>query len=164
MPAGGRLTIAAATESQDHELEIRRLRAGRYVRVTVADTGSGMDLATLGRAAEPFFTTKPKGKGTGLGLSMAKGFTEQSGGAFDILSELGRGTTVTLWLPQVDIATTTTPPPLAPLGAELRPHLRSFRGHRATPRRFWAQRRRRAGIRAPGLGQAARATWAASSE
>ena len=111
MPAGGRLKIAAATESRDHELEIRHLRSGRYVRVTVADTGSGMDSATLGRAAEPFFTTKPRGKGTGLGLSMAKGFTEQSGGAFDIVSELNRGTSVTLWLPQVDIAMTTTPPP-----------------------------------------------------
>jgi signal transduction histidine kinase/CheY-like chemotaxis protein len=109
MPAGGRLTIFAATESRDHVLDIQHLRAGRYVRITVADTGSGMDSATLERAAEPFFTTKPRGKGTGLGLSMAKGFTEQSGGAFDIFSELNRGTTVTLWLPQVDIAVTAIP-------------------------------------------------------
>ena len=102
MPAGGRLTIFAATESRDHDLDIPHLRAGRYVRITVSDTGSGMDSATLGRAAEPFFTTKPKGKGTGLGLSMTKGFAEQSGGAFDIFSELNRGTEVTIWLPQVD--------------------------------------------------------------
>jgi signal transduction histidine kinase len=102
MSAGGRLTIFAATESRDHDLGIRHLEAGRYVRITVADTGSGMDSATLDRAAEPFFTTKPRGKGTGLGLSLAKGFAEQSGGAFDIFSELNRGTTVTLWLPQVD--------------------------------------------------------------
>jgi CheY-like chemotaxis protein len=54
----------------------------------------------LARATEPFFTTKPKGKGTGLGLSMAKGFCEQSGGAFAIASEPGIGTIVTLWLPQ----------------------------------------------------------------
>ena len=110
MRAGGRLTIFAATESRDHVLEIQHLRAGRYVRITVADTGSGMDSATLDRATEPFFTTKPRGKGTGLGLSMAKGFAEQSGGAFDIVSKLDLGTTVTLWLPQVDIATAPTIP------------------------------------------------------
>ncbi len=109
MPTGGRLTIFAANESQDRNLDVRHSRAGRYVRITVADTGSGMDSTTLGRAAEPFFTTKPRGKGTGLGLSMAKGFTEQSGGAFDIVSELNLGTTVTLRLPQVDIAVATAP-------------------------------------------------------
>jgi CheY-like chemotaxis protein len=109
MPAGGRLTIFAANEGRDRDLDVRHLRSGRYVRMTVADTGSGMDSTTLGRAAEPFFTTKPRGKGTGLGLSMAKGFTEQSGGAFDIVSELNLGTTVILWLPQVDIAVTTAP-------------------------------------------------------
>jgi signal transduction histidine kinase len=109
MPAGGRLTIFAANESRDRDLDVRHLRTGRYVRITVRDIGSGMDSTTLGRAAEPFFTTKPRGKGTGLGLSMAKGFTEQSGGAFHIVSELNLCTTVTLWLPQVDIAVTTIP-------------------------------------------------------
>ena len=103
MPAGGRLTILATTESGDHELDIRHLGVGRYVRIAVSDTGTGMDSTTLARAAEPFFTTKPRDKGTGLGLSMVKGFTEQSGGVFHIFSELNRGTTVTLWLPQVDI-------------------------------------------------------------
>jgi CheY-like chemotaxis protein len=58
-----------------------------------------MDAATLARAAEPFFTTKPLGKGTGLGLAMARGFAEQSGGALAIESSPGRGTTVRLWLP-----------------------------------------------------------------
>jgi signal transduction histidine kinase len=67
--------------------------------ISVADTGSGMDAATLGRSVEPFFTTKPIGQGTGLGLPMAKGFTEQSGGAFAMSSVPGEGTRVDLLLP-----------------------------------------------------------------
>jgi CheY-like chemotaxis protein len=62
-----------------------------------------MDEATRARATEPFFTTKPIGRGTGLGLSMAKGFAEQSGGALAITSAPGRGTTVTLWMPQAEV-------------------------------------------------------------
>jgi signal transduction histidine kinase/ActR/RegA family two-component response regulator len=73
--------------------------SGDYVRLSVADTGAGMDAATLARASEPFFTTKPRGKGTGLGLAMARGFAEQSGGALRIESAPGAGTTVHLWLP-----------------------------------------------------------------
>ena len=69
------------------------------MRITVADTGVGMDAATLRRATEPFFTTKRVGVGTGLGLSMAKGFAEQSGGGLAIESSPGQGTTVSLWLP-----------------------------------------------------------------
>jgi len=65
-----------------------------------ADTGTGMDRPTLGRAAEPFFTTKAPGTGTGLGLAMAKEFAERSGGAMAIESTPGQGTRVTLWLPQ----------------------------------------------------------------
>ena len=102
MPAGGALTVSAAVESLARDLSAPALTQGRYVRIAVADTGAGMDAATLARAGQPFFTTKPKGKGTGLGLSMAKGFAEQSGGALAIASEVGRGTTVTLWFPQVD--------------------------------------------------------------
>ena len=62
---------------------------GAYVRLSVADTGTGMDAATLARAAEPFFTTKPHGEGTGLGLAMARGFAQQSGGALRIESRRG---------------------------------------------------------------------------
>jgi signal transduction histidine kinase len=102
MPDGGALTVSAASEVIDRDLEAPRLKAGSYVRLAVADDGEGMDAATLARAAEPFFTTKPKGKGTGLGLSMAKGFAEQSGGAFAIASAPGAGCTVTLWLPQAE--------------------------------------------------------------
>ncbi|CAN7435470.1 response regulator [Phenylobacterium sp. LjRoot219] len=109
MPKGGDLTVSAAGMVLDHDCEHPRLKAGAYVRIAVADTGTGIGAETLSRVAEPFFTTKPKGKGTGLGLSMAKGFAEQSGGAFAIASELGRGTTVTLWLPQADA--NLAPPP-----------------------------------------------------
>ena len=78
----------------------RGLAPGDYIRLSVADTGAGMDKKTLRRALEPFFTTKEKGKGTGLGLSMARGFAEQSGGALHVESAPGEGTTVTLWLPE----------------------------------------------------------------
>ncbi|MCB4823293.1 response regulator [Roseicella aerolata] len=98
---GGTLTLSADPEEipvgKEHAAN---LKPGRYLRLSVRDTGAGMDPATLARAAEPFFTTKPKSKGTGLGLAMAKGFAEQSGGAFRIESALGRGTIVTLWLPR----------------------------------------------------------------
>ena len=75
------------------------LRPGRYLRVSVIDHGTGMDERTLNRAIEPFFTTKGVGKGTGLGLSMVQGLAEQSGGKVHITSELGKGTTVDLYLP-----------------------------------------------------------------
>lgn len=69
------------------------------VRISVADTGAGMDAETLARAVEPFFTTKEVGRGTGLGLSSVKGLAEQSGGEFSLESEVGRGTTAILTLP-----------------------------------------------------------------
>ncbi len=73
---------------------------GNYVAISVSDTGSGMDETTLGRVFEPFFTTKDVGKGTGLGLSQVYGFVTQAGGHVRIASDLGRGTTVTLYLPR----------------------------------------------------------------
>jgi CheY-like chemotaxis protein len=76
------------------------LAAGAYVRISVVDGGEGIPPEVLARVTEPFFTTKPRGKGTGLGLAMARGFAEQSGGGLTIESVLGRGTTVSLWLPQ----------------------------------------------------------------
>jgi PAS domain S-box-containing protein len=96
MPGGGRLTIAAAAEDVGAG---PGLKAGSYVRFTVADTGIGMDEATLARAIEPFFSTKDVGKGTGLGLSMVHGLAAQSGGGFHLASRPGAGTTATLWLP-----------------------------------------------------------------
>jgi signal transduction histidine kinase/CheY-like chemotaxis protein len=99
MPDGGTLRISAGTDAieQGHR---SGLRAGHYVRLSVADTGAGMDEATLARAAEPFFSTKGVGKGTGLGLSMVHGLASQLGGAITIQSRPGLGTNVELWLPQ----------------------------------------------------------------
>jgi signal transduction histidine kinase/CheY-like chemotaxis protein len=104
MPNGGNLTFTAASERVAQDRNDPILKAGAYVRISVSDTGSGMDSATLLRATEPFFTTKPKGKGTGLGLSMAHGFAEQSGGALSIQSETDRGTIVSIWLPRAGVA------------------------------------------------------------
>jgi len=102
MPNGGRLLLSAETElvAEGETPHPAGLCPGAYVRLAVADTGTGMDAATLARAREPFFTTKQSGAGTGLGLSMAVGFAEQSGGALTIDSTRGKGTTVTLWLPR----------------------------------------------------------------
>jgi signal transduction histidine kinase len=98
MLTGGQLTISARHQAVKTG-EVQGLMAGDYVCVAVADTGMGMDEATLARAPEPFFTTKEVGKGTGLGLSMVYGLAAQSGGAARISSRPGRGTTVSLWLP-----------------------------------------------------------------
>jgi PAS domain S-box-containing protein len=102
MPSGGKLTLSAAAETvrAGAEAHPARLAPGRYVRLTVADTGIGMEPPMLMRVCEPFFTTKEVGAGTGLGLPMAKGFAEQSGGAMSIASQPGAGTTVSLWLPE----------------------------------------------------------------
>ena len=75
------------------------LAPGPYVRLAVADTGEGMDEATLARATEPFFTTKGVGKGTGLGLSMVHGLAAQSAGGSLLKSRPGEGTTAEIWLP-----------------------------------------------------------------
>jgi PAS domain S-box-containing protein len=98
MPDGGVLCISATTETiaSGHR---SGLADGTYVRLSVADTGLGMDEATLARAIEPFFSTKGIGKGTGLGLSSVHGLVSQLGGALAIDSRPGSGTTVVLWLP-----------------------------------------------------------------
>jgi PAS domain S-box-containing protein len=98
MPDGGVLTISAACGSvpSGHR---SKLHQGHYVRLSVADTGTGMDEATLARAVEPFFSTKGLGKGTGLGLSMVHGLALQLNGELMISSRLGEGTTIDLWLP-----------------------------------------------------------------
>lgn len=86
-----------------------QIEPGRYVRIAVSDNGSGMDSATQARVFEPFFTTKRPGLGTGLGMAMAYGFVRQSGGAIDIESQIGEGTTVSLWMPACEVST--EPPP-----------------------------------------------------
>ncbi len=112
MPDGGTLTIAAAAHAASCDSE-DGLAEGRYVCLTVADTGHGMDAETVKRASEPFFTTKGVGKGTGLGLSMVQGLAAQSGGVMRIDSELGRGTTIALHLPQAETPARSLEPPSA---------------------------------------------------
>ncbi|MCO6419058.1 response regulator [Siccirubricoccus sp. KC 17139] len=104
MPDGGSVTLGAAEEPPGEQPQGTDLPPGDYVRLWVADTGVGMDEATLARAVEPFFTTKPREKGTGLGLSMADGFIAQAGGAMRLDSAPGLGTTVTFWLPRANAA------------------------------------------------------------
>jgi PAS domain S-box-containing protein len=99
MTDGGTLRITARRESVRGPHR-SNLRTGHYICLSVADTGAGMDAATLARAVEPFFTTKGVGKGTGLGLSMVHGLASQLGGAITIQSQPGLGTNVELWLPQ----------------------------------------------------------------
>jgi signal transduction histidine kinase/ActR/RegA family two-component response regulator len=84
--------------------EVGDVRAGDYVRISVTDTGCGMTEEVIERAFEPFFTTKPVGKGTGLGLSQIFGFAHQSGGEVGIESQVGKGTTVSIYLPRTDAA------------------------------------------------------------
>ena len=122
MPDGGTLTFAAESETvQENATHVAELRPGHYVRLSIGDTGIGIDRGTLARVLEPFFSTKPPGQGTGLGLSMAKGFAEQSGGGLTIDSIPGRGTTVHLWLQaaiRLDVPARPVPPmavlPVAP--------------------------------------------------
>jgi signal transduction histidine kinase len=98
MPLGGELTINLQAEELG-ELSDLSLPPGSYLRLSVRDTGDGMDAETLQRAVEPFYSTKGMGKGTGLGLSMVDGLANQSGGAFRLRSAPGKGTTAILWLP-----------------------------------------------------------------
>jgi CheY-like chemotaxis protein len=99
MPDGGTLRISATTEAVTKRRRSGRVAPGQYVRLSVADTGTGMDEATLARAVEPFFSTKGVGRGSGLGLSMVHGLAAQLGGALTIQSKPGLGTNVELWLP-----------------------------------------------------------------
>ena len=103
MPLGGQLKIGSRSETVTANT-IPHLGPGEYVCLSVSDTGSGMDEATLKQAAEPFFTTKGLGKGTGLGLSMIDGLAAQSGGTMRLISQIGQGTTVEVWLPRSHLA------------------------------------------------------------
>ena len=104
MGEGGtlRVTLEPAGVAAERTLAHTTLRAGAYARLTVADSGSGMDQATLERVFEPFFTTKEVGKGTGLGLSLVYGIVTDSGGAIDVTSAPGRGSRFAIYLPRVD--------------------------------------------------------------
>jgi signal transduction histidine kinase/CheY-like chemotaxis protein len=97
---GEGLLVIEASQMVLGDGEIGALRAGEYVRISVADNGHGMDAAVLERAFEPFFTTKPVGRGTGLGLSQVFGFVRQSSGEVTIQSAAGQGTTVSIYMPR----------------------------------------------------------------
>ena len=110
MPEGGQLVIRSRARLLDEawfqgraELP-EELQPGRFIEISVSDTGRGMDAATLAQAFEPFFTTKGEGHGTGLGLSQVYGFCRQSRGHAQITSSPGAGTTVTLLLPAAEPA------------------------------------------------------------
>jgi PAS domain S-box-containing protein len=101
MPRGGRLTVEISQTrlDPDYAQMYPEVRTGRYVLISVTDTGEGMSDEVRQRAFEPFFTTKATGAGTGLGLSMVYGFVKQSGGNVQLYSEAGRGTSVRIFLP-----------------------------------------------------------------
>lgn len=117
MDGEGRLTIAAENYRAESDMILASsvLPAGDYLKVSVSDSGSGMTAEVRERVFEPFFTTKDAGEGSGLGLSMVFGFVKQSGGHVNIYSEVGHGTSVSMFLPRLldesDVDTTPTGPP-----------------------------------------------------
>ena len=102
MPQGGRLTVQADTliVTPDDPVDARELKPGRYVVLSLSDTGHGMDAEVMSHVFEPFFTTRD-GRGSGLGLAMVYGFVKQTGGGVAVYSEIGQGSTFKLYLPQV---------------------------------------------------------------
>src|ERR1700712_3221409 len=126
MPSGGRLTLSTEVVALDgHDPDAHpEVPAGDYALIAVTDNGEGMTPGVVGRAFEPFYTTKEVGKGSGLGLSMVYGFAKQSNGHVSIYSEPGLGTTVRLYLPRVGTDAPRSPEPdtggeeLAPRGSE----------------------------------------------
>ncbi|MBU4357493.1 MAG: PAS domain-containing protein [Proteobacteria bacterium] len=106
MPTGGRLTLETANIdfAASHNCHSETAPPGRYVRLAVTDTGSGMDVETLDHIFEPFFTTKEVGKGTGLGLSMVYGIIKQNRGYLEVESRPGQGATFKIYLPRIEVA------------------------------------------------------------
>jgi PAS domain S-box-containing protein len=121
MPLGGTLRVDTDNFTVDDEYATLHpvVEPGSYVRLRVADTGTGMDEETVDRAFEPFFSTKPKDKGTGLGLATVYGIVSQTAGMVELHSKVGVGTTVTILLPSV--ASAVTNPTLHEQSAEVTP-------------------------------------------
>ncbi|MGD0799562.1 MAG: MHYT domain-containing protein [Acidobacteriaceae bacterium] len=113
MPKGGTLTIRTQLSTLEESyppVRTGEMKSGHYACISISDTGCGMSKETLEHVFEPFFTTKPQGKGTGLGLAMVYGFVKQSGGTVRIYSEVGYGTTVSLYLPLAEEVSQPIPP------------------------------------------------------
>ena len=104
MPEGGALKIRVDRTTVDSHSDTGRaeLSKGRYIRIRITDGGVGMDEATLQRVFHPFFSTKPEGQGTGMGMANAQGIVREHGGDIDIDSEVGRGSCVTVYLPEAE--------------------------------------------------------------
>jgi two-component system, cell cycle sensor histidine kinase and response regulator CckA len=103
MPSGGDIYLETANRTLDeHRGAAHHVGAGKYVQITVADTGNGMEKTTLERIFDPFFTTKAMKRGTGMGLASAYGIISNHGGFIDVSSEIGRGTTFDIYLKAVD--------------------------------------------------------------
>jgi PAS domain S-box-containing protein len=117
MPGGGKLTIETANAflDEDYARLHGEVTAGQYVMIAVSDSGSGMSADVLEKAFDPFFSTKEVGKGTGLGLSQVHGFVKQSNGHVKIYSELGRGTSIKIYLPRFHGAEALAERPAAPI-------------------------------------------------
>lgn len=123
MPDGGRLSLNTRVSTHANDMILAdgsNLKAGRYIKISITDTGHGMPPDVIERALEPFFTTKPVGKGSGLGLSMALGVSKELGGGLSLASA-HTGTQITMLLPQAAASTHDTPTPQSPADTNMPP-------------------------------------------